>query len=535
MKDFRFTLDSRFPARWPSIVRHFRRLLRFSVVRSLYSLEDGWNPRYGDLSPTIRIIKSELSQDLHSISSVVQSDSKAFPNLEALFLHGVDAQSVLKIAHERPTVHSIGGGLLLGITDKILLPSSPLPTVPIPAHLQSLELFIGDAYYSSVGKIGFPEGLESLKLTWTELRTNPSCDFFPLLPSTLRHLHLVNPMPIANSSTEIASLPRKLRSLIFSNNWDRTRARTPIQLDPLTEEHIKALPPQLTRLDQPCAIPEHLLQGLPQSLTQCACLPVPTPESIKLFPPNLTCMDSVPFDPKVYVALPSTLTSLTALSLPPNPQNGRVKARKMQPWPKLPASLTEIQGLNSEYLLHHSVPEGVRIIEGRPECQWNEQRLRRLPKLLTSLTLDQVSFGGEFAFEAMPRFLTKLTLSIPGAIEMKASDASSLPRTLKYLDLRLVHFTEPKVLDNFPSGLIALFLSAESLDMDCLKTLPAAELSSLVIHLRTYLPGLAHNLIVTLPRRLQSFQYWEHRRHQCDITDDDRSAASTPAPLSRKQ
>lgn len=78
---------------------------------------------------------------------------------------------------------------------------------------------------------------------------------------------------------------------------------------------------------------------------------------------------------------------------------------------------------------------------------------------------------------------------------------------------------------------MTLDMTVHSLEIDCLKTLPASELRQLALVFQTYVPGLAHNLCVTLPRRLQEFRHLDLAHSEFEITD--KSLENLPSALKR--
>lgn len=84
VESFSLALDPLFYLRWPSLVRQFAHLRRFSINTMYRSYTPKWQVNLLDLSHTVRHIRLNFEDSLSSFVSAISTSPSLFPNLEEL-------------------------------------------------------------------------------------------------------------------------------------------------------------------------------------------------------------------------------------------------------------------------------------------------------------------------------------------------------------------------------------------------------------------------------------------------------------------
>ena len=519
VKHFSLKLDSLYPSLWPSLVICFPHLTSFSILAEPTSevLYD-WHPTRLDLPRNLRSLTLCGSDEFTLLIEAVRSDASAFSLLETLIAPSTTKQAsedLFKLCQEGrfPRLESL------------TLKDSHLDTVPIvPSQVKHLSIEVNGADVPSGVRV-FPEGLETLNLELFifDIEGSDCFDLLDAMPSSLRSLTFNHLMMGHEIDTDFLSrLPRGL-----------TRLNCALRYKEISEQDFRALPPALTDLDLGLSArilePEECIamsKFLPAGLTRFSGAPRATQDSIKFFPPRLTQIGEVVYDPLVYEHLPPGLTYLSH-----SPINPEGEPKDDVVWPLLPRTITSIFGIGTGYVAQHALPEKLTEVTINRGFLTTTQLRNHLPQGLLSLQLNLASTNPEMPIcDAMPRHLTSLTIQAEGLV-MSAQECESLPKTLRILSIVRALFECPQPFENFPNQLEYLNLGASGLGIDCLRGLRSSKMRSLNLTLPDFPPGLAHNLCMTLPKRLKRFglQASNPSHRSTDLTDD--SLAKLPVGL----
>lgn len=520
VKSFRLTLDSLFPAKWPSLVRHFSHLEEFTIhhIRGEI-LKHEWLPCYSELSPTVRRLNFSLPSDFWAFFAALRSGC-AFPCLEELTglyvapdlpLNAAEAADHVRSSKSRKELHSFLSLLPTSLTSLHfsgpLELALPLPPSSWPRQLRKLTIacFIEDR---ESGDEALPIGLESLDLS----TYGPHSINRTRWPPNLQRLVLSEESGAAVTADDLARLPRCLTHL----NWPLYQAN-------IDENIFLALPPHLTELDL------HLLRPLsewvallPSTLTRAVDLPA-RGENLQ-FPPALTSVDYLFHEPSSYKNLPAGVRSI---------KGGRAAGvGPLLAWPKLPDSLTSTSDMDLMYLDQHAFPACLQELPLHEGFLFSKRLERFVSSKITNLSLFECVFDEKVLIDNLPPQLTKLYVFRDDIMTIDDSGCEKLPKSLLRLKMSGVRFTGPNPLSCLPRDLEELGLVPSSLEVGCLGANGAClfpKLGELTLLLGTLPQGLEQHIFATLPRRMKYLTVIGLMGHEFDLTDE--SLASLPPGL----
>lgn len=501
VKSFRFVSNSLFPTVWPSLVRHFAHLEELWIGAESMSVGHWreWEPRFSELSPSLRTLRLQTLNDFEALVELLRTEENAFPRLQHLsgYSSGRLAPHIQKCfdeAHKRLSNLITFDFPFLALND----------TKHWSQQLQKLNL--NDFRFGI--ETTLPICLEEL-----HLRMNSLPRVLALIDTGLPpNLHTLEIMLIYDDSIYIPGdrfikLPRGLKRLIIPSRKT------------VTSQDLKTLPPLLTELDLELDDPlePDLFQWLPRPLQKFTSLPQPTPETIKLFPPNLTTMELKMHIPAIYAGLPSKMRSIV---LPVRRGNSQREMRVIGDWPRLPDTIMHLEGLDSRYLETHELSTHLRVLKlGNQELE--EQALKTISKSkIDHLVIYACSFDLKCLVEYLPPQMTRLEI-LQSKFDMEASDGAKLPRTLRHLSLAQVALKAPQPLAHLPLDLEYLGISSHTYDDGCLEFGKFEKLKTLLVNVYSFPQSLPRLLFAQLPRKLTEFSFSFPRDLEMDMSDQD--------------
>ena len=475
---FHLVYDPLYPFVWPSLIRNFELESFVVTLRFKGTAFPIWKPSFSNLKGSkLTTLSLCCPGDPDVLYSHLYSNPDAYPRLERI-----------SSPHPFGAPHLRLFGAHLFSLRELLAPVRLNTLVPtaLPRNLTQMTIEF-DLVVSMLG-VFFPDSLEKLSLIGpTPAVVSP---LFPGLPVGLQSLDIcyVQDYIIGPTADSIGQLPRCLKELTMPSLH-------------LSVDHLAALPPILTKfeLHPPLnsdfwAQDDHAaMKALPRTITQSNAGHFPlTSEAIQHLPSTITGI--LPELEMPYHLLISHLPRLQSVYID-------------QVTTQLPDSVTEVAALNLDYLDHHALPSGLRILKLRMYNPLHRcERLERLPKFLYEL--DVQAFGTQTFIQQMenlPHQLKSLRLEIHSDFVLTPTDCESFPRSLTSLVLESVEF-QSSVTDAFsrlPPHLEKLHIAAVRFEVGCLKMLPCSKLRNLRLAYEEDETGLVtRDIVMSLPRKL---------------------------------
>lgn len=523
VKEFRLELQSLFPTKWPSLVRHFTRLQHFEVSYARgEAVEGDWIPNYSELSQSVRKIVLCFPKDTIAFFEALRSGF-SFPHLEELKEVSTLLIRISKTPEEAQQIINSMMALLppslysLTFTNWSSLQLPP-HTSTWPRQLRQTNVMVTPPDFehqqpdqgSSPAEtdllstfLDFPPSLEVLQMQLSS--KNMKLVFASIRwPSNLLSLSLWSQSAVAMSIADVQGLPRTL-----------TCFNAKLSSASFSVEFLQALPPKLTELNLR-GVPqlnERTLILLPRTLTKSSNLPTPTAENIKLFPPSITYLSSA----QTYDDLPSGIRTImdgmAGMDGGPKPPN--------HTWKRLPDSLTHLPHVHPDYLAEHTLPLSLRKL-WMYQTYLTEHHVERFASTnITQLTLSGCTVPTKQLFQHLPRCISILSLVQVFPIIMGDEECKNLPETLLNLTLSPTQFTCQRPFHSLPSGLEFLSLRIDTLEEACFDPKRFAKLHSLNITLTNLSPGIARQFVTNIPRRVKRFVLSSPEGADTEITDED--------------
>ena len=483
-----FEIHSKFCA-WPSLVRNFHHLesFRFIPFPSSRNLPN-WTPEarnFLDLSPTLQSLDlSGLGDAIAFMDFLEEYDLSHLTSLTG----GFTPNNLFDDAFEAlPSLERLSGWI-----KEVLSP------VSLPSHLKELALTVHELDLST--GIHFPDGLESLTLSFASEEVDSSWIWFSGLPVGLTELSI----PFINlidredfKAKDIELLPLSLKSLTLD-----------LGMSTVTVDFLRALPRNLTILrlrseELPVDYWKEddyaALKALPRtlrwitrydeaaSMVDCE----PTKENAKFFPPGI-------FFDNPWVLWNQPIDKEVLLTSEPLYKEDRAM--------KLPDSVTAVEAEDSDYINMHMLPTSLTHLTVTISEVWTPiERFEHLPKSLHSLSISSDGPHVDFPFDLLPTHVQVLTLSnYSSKWKTTIEDCGALPRNLRSLTLFHVGLENPTTTWSLmPPRLEELSITGDTLPLGCAEALPKMSLQKLSLAFFVD-PScqLSHQILLRLPRSL---------------------------------